>query len=198
MSQQEKVEYFGNKDIVVILLTCFGIGIFIGVSFANYKNSRFNLIKEKIAKVRNEEARIKSDLISFETKDLLKTVEDIRELKGRTFDSGCTTTNGVYKFNQTYEAKPTLMFTMNGFLLNNTAANGLWEQGLEYTYTNKELDLTKISPEGQEIHVCWLVVPNIEEPKKKEQSIVKSQLSTSQEKGTTLVDIEPTLIKMGL
>ena len=44
----EKVEYFGNKDIIIYLLICFAVGLTIGVSFAHYKNVRFGLINRRM------------------------------------------------------------------------------------------------------------------------------------------------------
>lgn len=51
------------------------------------------------------------------------------------------------------------MLTLNGLLLNVTTDLGLWQQDVKWYHTDQFINITKIDPSGQEIHVCWLVVP---------------------------------------
>ena len=161
-ASNEKVEYFGNRDVLMIITLGFLLGILIGVSFGRYNNNRLGQIQKDIDLLREERIKIEETRASFETEDLIvKELEEVRGLKGRTFDSGCTIRAGTYAFNQTYAEKPTVMLSMNGMLIQETDAQGIWEQQVEYEHTNTHIELKKIIPETQEIHVCWLVVPEV-------------------------------------
>ena len=161
-ASNEKVEYFGNKDVLMIIALGFIVGILIGVSFGRYNNNRLGQIQKDIDSLKAQRLEIEKTRESFETPDLIvKELNEVRGLKGRTFDSGCTIKAGTYAFNQTYTEKPTVMLAMNGMLIQETDAEGIWEQTVEYEHTKTHLELKKIVPETQEIHVCWLVIPEV-------------------------------------
>jgi hypothetical protein len=123
----EKVEYFGNKDIMIYLLICFGVGMTIGASFAHYKNVRFNLINKRMNTI---ESTHKSLLLGYDeiTKPKkLALYHEVQKYKGRSFDTGCTTKDGEFRFNTTFTKKPKLLLTNNGILVNSTLALGKWE-----------------------------------------------------------------------
>ena len=44
-------------------------------------------------------------------------------------------------------------------MLNTSSTIGLWEQDVQWYHTDEFINITRIEPDGQEIHVCWLVVP---------------------------------------
>ena len=46
-----KVEYFGNKEIIIYASITILVGFFIGVAFAHYKNLRFSLINDQLSKL---------------------------------------------------------------------------------------------------------------------------------------------------
>ena len=147
-ASNEKVEYFGNRDVLIIIALGFLLGIIIGVSFGRYNNNRLGQIQKDIDSIREERIKIEETRVSFETPDLIvKELEEVRELKGRTFDSGCTIRAGTYAFNQTYIEKPTVMLSMNGMLIEETNDKGIWEQQVEYDHTNTHIEFKKIVPE---------------------------------------------------
>ena len=169
-ASNEKVEYFGNRDVIIIIILALLSGILIGVSMGRYNNNRLGQIQKDINYIISERTKIEAKRVSFETNDLIKNeLLDVQSLKGRTFDSGCTIRAGTYAFNQTYTEKPTVMLSMNGMLIQETQELGLWKQIVEYEHTNTHIELKKIEPETEEIYVCWLVVPKVEIQKQDQQ-----------------------------
>lgn len=158
----EKVEYFGNKDIMIYMIVCFGMGMVIGMSFAHYKNFRFDLISSKISAINKKHIELENGHKEIQSKDRLKINEEIKKLKGRSFDTGCTIQDGEYYFNTSYRVPPKVMLGMNGMLVNSTTKLGQWIQNVDYTVTKDFINITSIKPAAQEIHVCWLAIPDLE------------------------------------
>ena len=48
-----KVEYFGNKEIIIYASITILVGFFIGVAFAHYKNLRFALVNDQLEKLQH-------------------------------------------------------------------------------------------------------------------------------------------------
>lgn len=158
----EKVEYFGNKDIAFYLIVCFAMGLIIGMSFAHYKNFRFRLIYKKMQEIIKRDKLLKKEHDSIQSEQMLNITKEVRRLKGRSFDTGCTIQNGEYNFNVSYKVPPKVMLGMNGILVNSTTKLGQWVQNVDYTVTKDLINITSIKPAAQEIHVCWLAIPNLE------------------------------------
>lgn len=120
----EKVEYFGNKDIMIYLLACFAIGLTIGVSFAHYKNVRFALIHTRMEKIKATHAKLDLGYKSITDPSRTKIYDEVQALKGRSFDTGCTIQDGEFRFNVTYNKQPKLILANNGILVNSTTTLG--------------------------------------------------------------------------
>ena len=157
----EKVEYFGNRDIIVYLFVSFGLGITLGISFAQYKNLRFSLIKSRLDNISKLNVTYNDYHGKLNSPERLAVFKQIQELKGRSLDTGCTIKDGIYLFNHTYQTKPKIMLGMNGLLINSTKEIGVYKQWVNYTWDSQQIQIHSIKPAAQEIHVCWLVVPDL-------------------------------------
>lgn len=142
----EKVEYFGNKDIMLYLLACFVIGITIGVSFAHYKNVRFGLISARIKTIKSTHERLIEGYASITDKGKTKLYDEVQLYKGRSFDTGCTNQDGIFKFNVTYTKKPKLLMSNNGILVNSTTTLGLWQQKVDFDHDESKITIKSIKP----------------------------------------------------
>lgn len=120
----EKVEYFGNKDIMIYFLACFAIGLTIGVSFAHYKNVRFSLIHARMENIKKNHEKLKLGYNSITDTSRTKIYDEVQSLKGRSFDTGCTIQDGEFRFNVSYNKPPKLILTNNGLLVNSTTSLG--------------------------------------------------------------------------
>lgn len=158
----EKVEYFGNKDIAFYLIVCFALGLLIGMSFAHYKNFRFRLIHTKMQGIKERHQLLNKEHDRIQSEGMLNITNVIKKLKGRSFDTGCTINDGEYYFNVSYKVPPKVMLGMNGILVNSTTKLGQWVQDVNYTVTKDLINITSIKPAAQEIHVCWLAIPDLE------------------------------------
>jgi hypothetical protein len=165
----EKVEYFGNKDIMIYLLVCFALGLTIGVSFAHYKNVRFSLIHARMEKIKANHAKLELGYKGITDTSKTKIYDEVQELKGRSFDTGCTIADGEFRFNVTYNKPPKLIFANNGILVNSTTTLGKWSQNFQHSLTKEKITIKEIKPSAQEIHICWLAFPDLEEKKKEEE-----------------------------
>jgi hypothetical protein len=158
----EKVEYFGNKDIIIYLFACFAIGLTIGVSFAHYKNVRFGLIHDRMVAIEKMHGKLKDGYKAITDPSRTKIYDDVQALKGRSFDTGCTIEDGEFRFNVSFTKKPKVILANNGILVNSTLALGKWSQSVETTITKEHISLKEIKPAAQEIHICWLAFPDLQ------------------------------------
>jgi hypothetical protein len=142
----EKVEYFGNKDIMIYLLACFAIGLTIGVSFAHYKNVRFGLIHTRMENIRKTHEKLKLGYNGITDTGKTKIYDEVQALKGRSFDTGCTISDGEFRFNVTYNKPPKLILANNGILVNSTTTLGKWKQDVKYTHTAEKITVSSIKP----------------------------------------------------
>lgn len=142
----EKVEYFGNKDIIIYLLICFGVGMTIGVSFAHYKNVRFGLISRRMNTIDQVHKNLQTGYSDITDPKKLAIYHEVQKYKGRSFDTGCTIQDGEFRFNTTFTKKPKLLLTNNGILVNSTLALGKWEQFVTFDYDEQFMRVKSIKP----------------------------------------------------
>ena len=112
-------------------------------------------------KIKAKHEELQKGYKDITSEDRAQIYDQVQALKGRSFDTGCTTQNGEFRFNVTYSKPPKVILNNNGILVNSTQSLGRWKQNVDYSFDKEFIKIKSIKPAAQEIHICWLAFPDL-------------------------------------
>lgn len=120
---------------------------------------RYGLMIRRLDVLKRDYQTIQNRYESLNTQKTINIINEIKALKGKSFDGGCAWQPGDYMFENIYKSTPTVMMSTNGFQVNMTNTTGTVKNIVEFTTNSTGIKINSIVPKNKEFPVCWLVVP---------------------------------------